>query len=154
MVVSGTGHRPNKLGGYNNEAYLKLVRVAEDWIREHKPTKIISGMAQGWDQALAQAAFTCGVPFVAAVPFKGQESMWTEKSQKYYRGLLSLAESVEYVCEDGYSPYKMQKRNEWMVNNSDKVLAMWDGTQGGTHNCVKYAYSQKKEVENLYDLLL
>jgi uncharacterized phage-like protein YoqJ len=151
MIVAGTGHRPNKLGGYNNEAYLKLVAIAEKWIKENQPSKVISGMAQGWDQALAQAAITCGIPLIAAIPFKGQESMWPDKAQKYYRGLLELADSIEYVCEAGYAPYKMQVRNEWMVNNSDKVLAMWDGTEGGTHNCIKYTHSQNKEWINLYE---
>ena len=150
MIVAGTGHRPNKLGGCNNESYLKLVAIAEEWIRKNKPTKVISGMAQGWDQALAQAAVNCGVPFIAAVPFKGQESRWTAKGQKYYTVLLSKAESIEYVCDEGYAPYKMQVRNEWMVDNCDLVLAMWDGTKGGTHNCIKYAYSQDKEWTNLY----
>lgn len=153
MIVAGTGHRPNKLGGYNNEAYLKLVEIAENWIKENKPTKVISGMAQGWDQALAQAAVNLGVPFIAAVPFEGQECKWSEKGRKYYHRLLSKAELVEYVCEEGYAPQKMQIRNQWMVNKCDMILAMWDGTSGGTANCLKYAYSQQKEVVNLHELL-
>lgn len=151
MIVAGTGHRPNKLGGYNNESFLSLVSVAEEWLRENKPTKVISGMAQGWDQALAQAAINCGVPFIAAVPFEGQETRWSERGQKYFKKLLSKAESVEYVCEKGYAAYKMQVRNEWMVDNCDLVLAMWDGTEGGTGNCIKYATKTSKSMVNLYD---
>lgn len=150
MIVAGTGHRPNKLGGYNNEAYLKLVDIAENWLKDNRPSKVISGMAQGWDQALAQAAINLNIPFTAAIPFEGQESRWSEKGQKYYRNLLTKADSIVHVCEAGYEPYKMQVRNEWMVNHCDMVLAMWDGTQGGTHNCVKYAYAQKKKVVNLF----
>lgn len=153
MIVAGTGHRPNKLGGFNNKAFLKLVKIAEDWIRTNKPEKIISGMAQGWDQALAQAAVNCGIPFIAALPFKGQEIRWSQKSQRYYNRLLSKAEQIVYVCDEGYEPYKMQLRNEWMVDNSNLVLAMWDGTTGGTLNCLKYAYANQTEVINLYDKL-
>lgn len=29
LVISATGHRPNKLGGYGNEAYNRLVKFAE-----------------------------------------------------------------------------------------------------------------------------
>ena len=158
MIVSGTGHRPTKLGGYNNKSFLILVGIAENWIKENKPTKVISGMAQGWDQALAQAAINCGIPFIAAVPFKGQEGVWNLKGQNYFNKLLNQAESVTYVCGEGYAPHKMQIRNKWMVDNSDMVLAMWDGTNGGTFNCVNYAQSQDKDIVNLYqqlnDLLL
>jgi uncharacterized phage-like protein YoqJ len=153
MIVAGTGHRPNKLGGFNNESFLKLVKIAEDWIRTNNPEKIISGMAQGWDQALAQAAVNCGIPFIAALPFKGQEIRWSQKSQRYYNRLLSKAEDIIYVCDEGYEPYKMQVRNEWMVDNTNLVLAMWDGTTGGTLNCLKYAYANQKDVINLYDKL-
>jgi len=151
MIVAGTGHRPNKLGGYNNDSYLKLVKIAEDWIHENKPTKIISGMAQGWDQALAQAAINLSIPFIAAIPFRGQESVWSYKGQKYYDNLLTKAESVEYICDEGYAPQKMQIRNKWMVDKSDVVLAMWDGTNGGTYNCIKYAQSKEKRIINLFE---
>lgn len=151
MIVAGTGHRPNKLGGFNNKAFLKLVKIAEDWIHTNKPEKIISGMAQGWDQALAQAAVNCGIPFIAALPFKGQEIRWSQKSQRYYNRLLSKAEQIVYVCDEGYEAYKMQLRNEWMVDNSNLVLAMWDGTTGGTLNCLKYAYANQIKVINLYE---
>lgn len=134
MIVAGTGHRMDKVGGYNNEAFIKLVGIAEVWIKENKPTRIISGMALGWDQALAQASVNCGVPFIAAVPFKGQELNWSEKAQKYFNSLLKKAESVIYVSEDGYSAYKMQIRNEWMVNNCDLLLAMWDGILASSHH--------------------
>ena len=151
MVVAGTGHRPNKLGGYNNESFLTLVSIAENWLHENKPTKVISGMAQGWDQALAQAAINCKIPFIAAIPFEGQETKWSERGQRYFKRLLEKAESVTYVCDKGYSPHKMQIRNEWMVDNCDLVLAMWDGTNGGTGNCVNYIKKMNRDMINLYD---
>ncbi len=33
----------------------------------------------------------------------------------------------------------MQVRNEYMVDRADLVLALWNGTPGGTGNCVRYA---------------
>ena len=38
-----------------------------------------------------------------------------------------------------YKPYLMQTRNMHMVDNSEDIIAVWDGTAGGTGNCVKYA---------------
>lgn len=40
----------------------------------------------------------------------------------------------------------MQKRNEYMVNLADKVIAVWGGSSGGTANCVRYAKSVGKEI--------
>ena len=42
----------------------------------------------------------------------------------------------------------MQRRNEFMVDNADMVLAYHDGSEGGTKNCVDYAKSQGTVVVN------
>lgn len=154
MIVAGTGHRPNKLGGYNNESFLKLVNIAEDALKQMEVTEVISGMALGWDMALAQAAINLNIPFVAAVPFKGYENMWQEKSKKYYYKLLTKAKRIEYICEGDYSPDKMQIRNEWMVDNCDIMLSMYNGDKsGGTYNCIKYITKVDKKLINLYNKL-
>lgn len=150
MIICGTGHRPDKLGGYGTAAGVRLVNLAEDWLEENKPDKVISGMALGWDYALAAAAFNLDIPFIAAVPFEGQEWRWPSESQRNFRVLLGVAERVVYVCEPGYAPWKMQKRNEWMVDNSDQVLALWNGSSGGTANCIKYAEKVGKPIINLW----
>jgi uncharacterized phage-like protein YoqJ len=151
MIICGTGHRPDKLGGYSDIAYNKLVKIATKHLIELKPDKVISGMALGWDTALAEASLNLGIPLLSAVPFEGQEVMWHESSKIKYKDILSKATEIKYVCEKGYSPYKMQVRNEWMVDNSDLVLAMWDGTKGGTYNCVQYAKKSGKPIRNAYE---
>lgn len=40
----------------------------------------------------------------------------------------------------------MQKRNEWMIDNSDAIIAVWDGTPSGTANTIEYARKQGKPV--------
>lgn len=151
MIVAGTGHRPNKLGGYGVEATGKLVALAREWLRVNRPDRVISGMALGWDQALAWAAVDEKIPFTAAVPFHGQESAWPSLSQQWYQDLLALADEVVYVTDGGYAAWKMQVRNKWMVDNCDLVLALWDGSEGGTGNCIKYANSVDKPIKNLWE---
>lgn len=151
MIVAGTGHRPDKLGGYTREAKDKLIKLAQDYLKEAKPDKVISGMALGWDNALGWAAVRLGIPLIAAVPFKGQERMWPQESKDNFEALLYCAEEVVYVSEGGYAPWKMQVRNKWMVDNCDVVLAIWNGTDGGTANCVKYAESVGKPIVNLWE---
>ena len=42
----------------------------------------------------------------------------------------------------------MQKRNEYMVDNSDKVFAFWNGEEkGGTWNTIQYARKKGKDLE-------
>ena len=152
MIIAATGHRPNKLGGYERAAYEKLVRLARDYIAIQKPDGIISGMALGWDQAWCDAGLREGVPVHAAVPFEGQESQWPHLSQVNFRQLLSECKSVTIVCPGGYSPEKMQIRNKWMVDRCHKLCALFDGTYGGTGNCVNYALQIGRPIDNLWEL--
>lgn len=150
MRIAGTGHRPDKLGGYSKEVKDKLFRVACDTIPKGT-TEIISGMALGWDMALAHAAIWHGIPFVAAVPFNGQESRWPKESKDEWQYLMDEADEIMVVSGGGYAPYKMQTRNIWMVDQCDRVLALWNGTDGGTANCVKYAQSINKPIINVWE---
>ncbi len=96
-VVAGTGHRPHGLGGYGGEAFRRLVVLARRALAEHRPDWVVSGMALGWDQALAEAALDLGLPLVAALPFEGQAARWPEVSQQRYRRILARADRVVVV---------------------------------------------------------
>lgn len=63
--------------------------------------------------------------------------------------IINESDEVYYVSEERYTHWCMNKRNEWMVDNSDLVIAVWDGTKGGTANCVRYAVKQGKEITKL-----
>lgn len=149
MILAATGHRPDKLGGYSDEVLARLQRLAAAWIVDYHPTQVISGMALGWDTAVALAAIEHGYPLVAAVPFVGQESIWPKAAQERYRKILAHAE-VRIISPGGFSVGKMQYRNEWMVNRCDRLVALWDGSSGGTANCVFYADRKKKPYDNLW----
>ncbi len=149
-ILAATGHRPDKLGGYTARAADRLEQVALNYLRLNRPDRVISGMALGWDQAWASAAICLDLPFDAAVPFDGQERAWPAESRARYRTLLALADRVVVVCPGGYAASKMQMRNEWMVDNCTALVALWDGSPGGTANCVRYAEG-RVPVFNLYE---
>ena len=151
MIVAGTGHRPDKLGGYGNEVRNRLVSVARDWLESEEVEKVISGGALGWDQALAEAAQELTLPVTMAIPFRGFEARWPQTSVQFLHSLCNKAKEVVYICEEGYAPWKMQVRNVWMVDNCDVVLALWNGTSGGTANCVAYAEKVGKPIINLWE---
>ena len=149
-TMAVTGHRPNKLGGYGEAAHNQRLRLATAAVRHYAPQQVITGMALGWDQAIAQACVDLKVPFLAYVPFEGQESAWPSDSQRYYHELLRKAAEVKFICGPGYAAWKMQKRNEAMVDECNRLVALWDGSSGGTANCIAYARSLPRLTTNLW----
>jgi len=148
MIVAFTGHRPQKLGGFKlpNPIYNNVCQQIEKTLRELKPDKVISGMALGVDQWAASISYKLGIPFIAAVPFIGQESVWATESKKIYNKLLAKAVEKVIVSDGEYSAQKLQIRNEWLCNHSDILLAIFDGSPGGTANCIKYAKSINMKI--------
>lgn len=146
MILAGTGHRPDKLGGYSSLIQKELQKLAEQEIYRLKPSLVITGMAQGWDQALGWAAKAQCVPFHAYIPFVGQENVWPDATQDRYRELLSYAAQIVVCSPGGYSATKMQTRNMRMVDDCTDLIALWDGSPGGTANCLVYARFKKRPI--------
>jgi len=151
MIIAGTGHRPDKLGGYGAQMYLHVLQIATEYLAETKPELVISGMAQGWDMALAQAAIRFEIPFHAYVPFIGQEQVWPQATRLYYQELLKRADKVKVCSEGGFSTKAMIIRNQAMVDDCDHLVALWNGSPGGTCNCIRYAAKVGRSCTNLWD---
>lgn len=155
-TVSFTGHRPERFGGYHEDS--DLVNAVKSELRSKIAGAInlgyecfITGMALGVDTWAGEIVLEFQKEFpevrlICAVPFAGQERMWPLQAKKRYWNLIDNASEVEIVSEGDYSREKMQVRNEWMVDNSAVVISVWDGTNGGTANCVRYAKSQKVKI--------
>jgi uncharacterized phage-like protein YoqJ len=156
MIIAFTGHRPDKLGGYKlpNPTYIKVCREIDWLLTELQPEKVITGMALGIDQWAASVAYKLGIPFIAAIPFEGQEKAWPEKSQQTYRLLRRLATEEVIVSPGEYTAAKMRTRNQWMVDNCDSLIAVWDGSSGGTGNCIQYAKSVNKKIYQINPAIL
>lgn len=152
MIVAGTGHRPDKLGGYGQEVADRLEEVAVAWLGDAQPERVISGGALGWDQALARAARRLNIPYTMALPFPGFEDRWPNDSKLALHGLMATAADTVFVKDGPYAAWKMQDRNKWMVDHCDTVLALWDGSAGGTGNCIAYANKVGKPIVNLWEM--
>jgi uncharacterized phage-like protein YoqJ len=152
MIVAFTGHRPDKLGGYGPVVSARLVEFAAGFISRSPATSFITGMALGWDTAVAEACVLLRRPFVAAIPFKGQESKWPAESQRRYVELLSKAAAVEVISPGAYSSGKIILRDHWMVDHCDILVALWDGSASGTRKTVEYARTRTppKPTVNLW----
>lgn len=159
-AVCFTGHRPNKLNGYkakdNAELLYKLKDIIVDHIENKGVTTFISGMALGIDMwsariilALKESAYP-EIDLVCAIPCKNQYAIW--KDQKVideWHYIISKATIVHYVSDESYTAWCLHDRNKWMVDNSNYVIAVWDGTSGGTANCIKYAKKNNRNILNL-----
>lgn len=157
MIIAATGHRPDKLGGYGPHVRMRLHHLAKTYLKSQHDIlegalTVISGMALGWDTAWAIAALDLGISVIAAVPFVGQEKQWQANDKVLYHEILKRAADVVVVSEGGYEIEKMQLRNEWMVDRADRVCALWDGSSGGTGNCIRYVRKFGKPIDHLWDL--
>lgn len=151
LTLGISGHRP-KYWKYSKESSALLVSLVTRRLQVVKPDRVITGMALGMDMAAAEAALSLGIPFVAAIPFVGQENMWPQEAREHYYRLLSEAFLEEVVSPGGFSDDAYKKRNEFIVANSHRMLVLHDGSpRSGTGHCVGLAISRSLPVENVWD---
>ena len=150
MIVAGTGHRPLGLGGYGAEHIAPVFKLVYQWLQENQPELVLSGMALGFDTILADAAQILKIPFHAYIPCLEHSSKWPTDSHITYDRLLEKAKRVIFTSYAPYSSTCMQKRNEALVDDCHFLLAYWNGSRGGTKNCIDYAISQKVPMINLF----
>lgn len=149
MRIAITGHRPERIPDF------KIVENALlHAFEELDVTHVIQGMAAGVDLVSAKVAHYYNLPFTCARPWAthkgrmGGSQGFTESWERDYDFALRLADEVVDVdpARSYPGPWVYQKRNEWMVDNAEAVIAVWDGTKGGTANCVNYALKKQKPI--------
>ncbi len=150
MIIAITGHRPNKL---NNEYDLKGPTSERIKWEIHKtlllesPSKLISGGALGIDQLFIQIGIELGIKIDVYVPCKNQEKMWPQSSKNLYNSLINNNLCTKIMCQNTeYDSGCMERRNRMMVNAADKLIAVFDGSKGGTYNAVQYAKKIDKPI--------
>lgn len=143
-----TGHRPEKLNRSEAEIKKDLETAILQAINDGFVT-FITGMARGVDIWAGEIILQLrkqnpNLHLIAASPYEGFEKRWSADWQRRYKGILEEADFVRFVCK-GYSKTCFQIRNEWMVDRSARVIAIYNGEVGGTQNTIKYAEKVKVE---------
>lgn len=192
MNICFTGHRPNKLFGYdlNDPKYIKLYNKIINTLINICNTNNDTDYTFYFGGALGidQLAFSCieyiqfledgrkiknnientnnvsskiiNIKLILAIPFEKQYIKWQTKDIQKWKSQCNRANEIIYVDTlekykarynpvpvGDYHPSKMQLRNIFMVDNSDILIAVWNGdTKGGTYNCIKYAQKQNKNI--------
>lgn len=168
ISFAATGHRPSKVGNayeLNHPKALEIISLLKEKLKEltidkhgdiqYDEIECISGMALGMDMYFAEAILELKKEYpqfklIAAVPCTGHSLNWPKSSQFTHQRICDAADEYVLVTNAPFKPYLMQVRNEYMVNRADRIISLWDGTSGGTGNCVKYALKQNKPILNLH----
>jgi uncharacterized phage-like protein YoqJ len=150
-VCSFTGMRTKKLNFcYKNGLMQRsdVERHLEIQMREmlgRNFTTFQCGMAIGADMMFAQIALALKkeydsiVRFIAAVPCLDHDCRWGASDRMLYRRIIAQADKVVLVNNHPYFDGCMQKRNRWLVDTCDELLAVHDGQKGGTMQTIGYA---------------
>ncbi len=158
MKISFTGHRPPLLGGYGPEAKDRLYKFAyRQMLRIDCDVTVYVGCALGWDMAVGTAAIEQGHKVVSCIPFLGFNARWPLDSVWELDCLLNkshetiVVNSKEDVLHmDGHVAFALNKRNHYMVDNTDKLYALSCGSPSGTENCIEYALSLNRPVHYMW----
>ena len=158
MVCCVTGHRS---GGFpfSREEYALKYLVYTEQIRKHLLSLICegycsfyTGMAEGADLDFAEIVLDLrdreeyDITLTAALPYPVRPVIRETDYHRKRDEILSDCDRVDVVSSQ-YHKGCMQKRNQYMVDRADLVLAIWNGKQtGGTWNTIRYARSRRKEI--------
>jgi uncharacterized phage-like protein YoqJ len=153
-VISLTGHRPDKLAGYNmadpyyERLQKRLSAIIEKALKTYPVVECHSGMALGadtvWALAITETRRKYGkqrVKFVAEIPAFNQSSRWSRSSQILWTNLIGQADNVNQYAPQNQGrsyAYILNQRNIGMIQACDLLIAIYDGSPtGGTANGVR-----------------
>lgn len=104
------------------------------------------GMALGFDsmcfRILEKIREEKEIKIIACIPCKSQAEKFCYEEKKEYERMLKSADEKIYISKE-YTPYCMMKRNMFMVDNSNVLVAYKRRDKGGAAKTV--AYAEKKD---------
>lgn len=156
-----TGYRPAKMPFLENledSQYKRFENKLIDAIfslPDEGCKTFYSGVAMGFDIIAAECVILLkkarpndGIKLICAIPFEGQASKYPPAWLERYKAVLAEADEIVTICKQ-FSRECYQKRNVYMVDNSDIVITWFDGQSGGTKNTLNYAKKRNLTIVNL-----
>lgn len=152
-----TGHRPQSLPFGFNETDERCIALKQTLraeiiklIEDEGVTHFISGMAIGVDMYAAEIVLGLkssfnGIILESAIPCETQAAKWTEEQRNRYFEIAEKCDK-ETLIQHQYTADCMHKRNRYMVDQADVIIAVWDGRPSGTGKTVQYAQRQGKPI--------
>ena len=152
-----TGHRPQSLPFGFNETDERCIALKQTLraeiiklIEDEGVTHFISGMAIGVDMYAAEIVLGLKSSYdriilESAIPCETQAAKWTEEQRNRYFEIAEKCDK-ETLIQQHYTADCMHKRNRYMVDQADVIIAVWDGRPSGTGKTVQYAQRQGKPI--------
>ena len=156
MICAFTGHRPEHLPWGRDEddprcrALKILLRRTVQQVYDRGFRTFLCGMARGCDTYFCEEVLHLrdrvqNITVEAAIPCLSQSSGWTPEQRSRYQDLLALC-NYRTVVQEKYDAGCMHRRNRYMVDHSQLLLAVHDGSPGGTRYTIEYALRQRRDV--------
>lgn len=133
-----------------------IVRVTEAILENTRKEENISFLCGGYGDFDNLSLLACRI---AKEKLPNSEVVFvtpyiTSRQQEKIKNLVEskLYDSTIYPPLENVPPrYAIIKRNEWMVEKADLVIAYVKYTYGGAHKALLYAQKRKKQIINLAD---
>jgi len=172
MRIGFTGHRPSKIfyksakpySKYNFNLLYDFIEFTLFYYHDDLLSEFIfkdnintynTGGALGFDTVIAERILLDNTENLNLyLPFKSFGSNWYSNDDRIrLEKHKHYAQEVIYTStKEGYSDSALYTiRNKAIVNNSDIIIALWNGSNTGTKNCIDYAEKQNKKVINIWD---
>ena len=169
-----TGHRPQKLPfGFDEtceeyRAFCRELRAVLEELIAQGYGYFISGGAMGMDMIAAETVLSLKeahpeIWLEMVSPFDAQASRWQPDYAARHARLFREADKVTRTGRV-YTKDCLYRRNRYLAENADLLLAAYDGRGGGTGMTVGYAmrlgvpvrifwpFEEEEEEEDAYDM--
>lgn len=115
----------------------------------------LCGMALGFDLLATEVVLSLksalpSIRLIAVIPFRNQCERWNEADKERYQRILEQADRIIVLSEHYYDGCYL-RRNDFMLNSTDTLIAYWDEhSVGGTFYTVNKAKAKDKRIVNVY----
>lgn len=151
MIIAVTGHRDIVIDNVVEE---KIDAFFHEMLQTYESVTLLSALAEGADQLVAEM-FLKHKNRVLEVPMPFEQETYLKVLNATARqNFFTLAKESEHVFEvPKMCAHPYENLGYYLVDNSDVLLALWDGTsngkQGGTADVVSYAKSKNHTIVHL-----
>ena len=150
MTIAVTGHRDVVI---DETLLLQLDNFFREMSKKYEHIILLSALADGADQCVAESALKYeNIDLKVPLPFREELYLETiDNKENFYTLVQSAKETFEVpkVCENPY-----ENLGYYLVDNSDVLLALWDGDYngkvGGTGQVVTFAKEVDRQLTILY----
>ena len=147
-----TGHRPEKLHADKTTIQAELKREIYEAVQDGFKI-FISGMARGIDLWAADLVLEVrksypDIQLFCAIPYDRFADKWPPLWQNLYYRVLAQTDDLK-IFYPYFTYAAFQVRNRWMVDHSSRIIAVYNGSTGGTYNTLQYARRRHIEIRDI-----